>query len=173
MTRYFRDADEARQAGYTFTWSPDKISVGWSSHAEQYGPGSAYDPAQGGTEPEQCEQADIIDPAGNVVGSLGCIDDADDDYRLEIENDLARDVEIPTRRAYRVSRTVAAAAFACGDGVLITESRDGHGPVWPVPAVSGLVIHRLGGSCTWAQLVDAVDSWGRPQTFYVLPADQA
>lgn len=40
-------------------------------------------------EPETCEQAILYDAAGNVLASLGCIDDADDNYRRVIRAELA------------------------------------------------------------------------------------
>lgn len=75
--------DAAIAGGCTFRWSDD-WEVG--NHGAEYG--EAY--AQG--EPDTCENADLFGPDGTtLLASLGCIDDADEGYRAEIENDLARE----------------------------------------------------------------------------------
>lgn len=60
----------------------------WSlgcSHAEFYGTGSAYDEG----EPSTCEIAVLYDADNNILASLGCIDDVDDNYRRVIRAELA------------------------------------------------------------------------------------
>ena len=72
---------DARALGYTFDWEDD-----WSlgcTHEKYYG--EAY--ANG--EPATCESCIMRDPAGAVVQSLGCIDDATREYRRVVEAELA------------------------------------------------------------------------------------
>ena len=71
---------DARALGYTFSWQDD-WQVG--NHFEEYG--EAY--ADGG--PDTCESCVMYDEAGNVLQSLGCIDNADRNYRRVIEAELA------------------------------------------------------------------------------------
>lgn len=131
----------AASQGYTFDWQDDWDLGG--THAQYYGLGSAYAPADvpddypvrpleqddeeatdlatcgecgrswddaiptgltpvpsgrcpfeafHGGDPDTCEQCTMRDAEGGIVGSVGCIDDADDAYRAEIEADLAREV---------------------------------------------------------------------------------
>jgi hypothetical protein len=54
------------------------------SHKKFFGPDSAYEDR----EPDTCEQCIVYGPHGEVLASLGCIDDADDAYRREIESEL-------------------------------------------------------------------------------------
>lgn len=78
----------ATRKGWTVTWADD-----WSlsrSHAAECGPGSAYDDMPNG-EPDTCEQATLWDRWGRVIGSLGCVDDASDDYRRVVAAELASD----------------------------------------------------------------------------------
>jgi hypothetical protein len=72
----------ARISGYTFQWSED-WEVG--SHVQFFG--DAYD-----TEPESCEQVSMVNAEGEVVASLGCVDDADRDYGRVVEAELALEV---------------------------------------------------------------------------------
>lgn len=68
-------------AGADVEWSPD-WDVG--SHRDFYGPDSAYEDR----EPETCENADL--KVGNeLIGSLGCVDDATEDYRRVVSAELA------------------------------------------------------------------------------------
>lgn len=60
-------------------WSDD-WEVG--NHFEEYG--ETY--SEG--EPEVCEQCIVFSESGEVLASLGCIDDASDDYRRQIESEL-------------------------------------------------------------------------------------
>jgi hypothetical protein len=68
----------AHEAGYSVDWEDD-----WdvTDHVAEY---DTYD-----TEPATCEQATMHDPDGAVVASLGCIDDATDEYRRVVEAELA------------------------------------------------------------------------------------
>ena len=68
--------------GYVFEWEDD-----WhiGSHVDEYP--DAYD-----DEPRRCEVASLRTADGDVLASLGCIDDADVDYRRQIERELAYEV---------------------------------------------------------------------------------
>lgn len=69
----------AHDQGHTFTWRDD-----WEvlDHTEEY---DGYD-----TEPSTCEWVEIVNAEGDPIGpSLGCVDDASDDYRRVIEAELA------------------------------------------------------------------------------------
>ncbi len=77
------DAEKmAQDAGYTFSWSDD-WEIG--NHKEFFGADSAY----ADSEPDTCENCDMFDPDGNLVQSLGCIDDASSQYRRVVEAELA------------------------------------------------------------------------------------
>lgn len=71
---------DARALGYSFEWRDD-WAVG--DHAKEYG--EAY--ANGG--PETCESCLMLNSTGEVMQSLGCIDDATRDYRRVVEAELA------------------------------------------------------------------------------------
>jgi hypothetical protein len=75
----------AEAKGITFRWEDD-WEIG--SHKEFFGPDSAYDDH----EPDTCEQCDAIDASGEVLASLGCVDDAGKDYRRVVEAELAAEV---------------------------------------------------------------------------------
>jgi hypothetical protein len=72
----------AAALGLTYTWRDD-----WglnTSHAEEYC-ADAYPDG----EPETCEWLLMYDATGREVGALGCIDDADDNYRRVCEAEMA------------------------------------------------------------------------------------
>lgn len=69
----------ARANDWTCEWSDD-WDIG--SHVRFYG--EAYS-----EEPSTCESCLLRDADGNVLASLGCIDDADANYRRVIEAELA------------------------------------------------------------------------------------
>lgn len=72
---------DARALGYRFEWVSD-WQVG--DHAKEYG--DTY--KDGG--PETCEQCLMWAPDGkDIVASLGCIDDATQEYRRVVEAELA------------------------------------------------------------------------------------
>ena len=71
---------DARALGYTFEWRDD---WGVGNHFKEYG--EAY--ANG--EPSTCESCLMLDSNGEVVQSLGCIDDATREYRRVVEAELA------------------------------------------------------------------------------------
>lgn len=73
---------DAKSLGYRFEWEED-WSIG--SHREYYGADSAY----AHREPDTCETCMCISPEGEVVASLGCIDDASANYRRVVEAELA------------------------------------------------------------------------------------
>ena len=69
----------ANGQGHTFQWRDD-----WEipSHVDEF---DCYD-----EEPSTCEWVEIVDAEGDPIGpSLGCVDDATDDYRRVIEAELA------------------------------------------------------------------------------------
>lgn len=70
---------DARALGYTFAWEDD-WSIG--DHQKEF---DCY--VDSG--PDTCETCMMLDDAGNVVQSLGCIDDATREYRRVIEAELA------------------------------------------------------------------------------------
>jgi hypothetical protein len=65
----------AKDVGYTFTWRDD-----WDGDHSDY---------ESGSGPESCEMVTLYDQDDNVIGSLGCIDDATEDYRRVVEAELA------------------------------------------------------------------------------------
>jgi hypothetical protein len=82
---------------YRFEWRDD-WEVG--SHVKEYG--DAYD-----EEPETCElvllHVKLSCGHWEVVDSLGCIDDASDEYRRALEEDMLQKNEIPQLTARRRS----------------------------------------------------------------------
>lgn len=83
MPRLITEPREVAEAiGYTFRWMDD---WGLSVPHVEYFSAEAYPDG----EPETCETAILVDADGHVVNSLSCIDDATDEYRREVENDLA------------------------------------------------------------------------------------
>lgn len=77
----------ASNLGWQYEWVDD-WEVG--SHAKFYGPGSVYYNSQ--QEPDTCESCRIYDPACNqTLASLGCIDNADNNYRRVVEAELAEE----------------------------------------------------------------------------------
>lgn len=78
----------ALQGARALAWADSQgMFVSWEddwhtgSHVDEYP--DAYD-----AEPDSCETAELLDADGNLLGSLGCVDDADDFYRREVEVDL-------------------------------------------------------------------------------------
>jgi len=91
--RSLADAElSAIRLGWSYVWSDD-WDVG--SHKEFYGKGSAYEDS----EPNTCEHCTLKDSDGRVLASLGCIDDADSNYRRVIEAELADETLYTLRRA--------------------------------------------------------------------------
>ena len=77
----------ARLRGWEVRWADD-----WSiDHETEF---DCYD--KGG--PETCETALLVDAQGNVLASLGCVDDATDEYRRVIEAELADEAVYQSRR---------------------------------------------------------------------------
>lgn len=72
----------AQTRDWEFEWESD-WSIG--SHQKFYGKDSAYEDSEPGT----CESCVLRDSDGNALESLGCIDDADSNYRRVIEAELA------------------------------------------------------------------------------------
>lgn len=72
---------QADRRNWSYEWSDD-WSIG--SHKKFYGEDSAY----ADHEPSSCESCVLRDEDGNVLASLGCIDDADNNYRRVIEAEL-------------------------------------------------------------------------------------
>lgn len=73
----------ARSENMTYEWSDD-WEVG--NHHDFYG--DAY----ADNEPTTCEVCLMRSPDGDVVASLGCIDDADNNYRRVVCAELALEV---------------------------------------------------------------------------------
>lgn len=84
--RELAQAEEyAKREDWTFSWEDD-----WSlgmSHADYYGPGSVYENQD--REPHSCESCILRDRHGDILASLGCVDDADQDYHRVVEAELA------------------------------------------------------------------------------------
>lgn len=72
----------ANLLGYSFEWQDD-WDLGGVSHADYY-----CDEAYPNGEPETCESCTMLTLDGDVVASMGCVDDADDNYRRVVEADL-------------------------------------------------------------------------------------
>lgn len=76
-------------------WTP---YVSWDadwevgSHLEEY---DCYT-----KEPDTCEVATVWGPNGECLASLGCIDDADDEYRAIVESDLIKEALLELERQY-------------------------------------------------------------------------
>ncbi len=82
----------AEREGVTVEWEDD-WSLG-TTHADFYS-----DEAYPEGDPTTCETCIVYDPNGNVLASLGCIDDADDTYRREIVEELMAEGLAPSIRA--------------------------------------------------------------------------
>ena len=78
----------AHRNGYTFEWEDD-WSVG--SHRAYFGPDSAYSDG----EPETCETCVLLDPDGQVIDTLGCIDGATAEYRQVVQAGMATEILQP------------------------------------------------------------------------------
>ena len=72
----------AKNLSWYCEWTND---WGVGSHKEYFGADSAY----ADREPETCESCRLLDESGEYLQSLGCIDDADANYRRVIEAELA------------------------------------------------------------------------------------
>jgi hypothetical protein len=72
----------ARRMNWMYEWNDD-----WTvnSHQKYYGTDSAYKDG----EPDTCEYCVLYDEHREHLASLGCIDDADANYRRVIEAELA------------------------------------------------------------------------------------
>lgn len=68
----------ADRLGLVVRWESD-----WSVGSHRVAYPDAYD-----TEPEECLSVTVFSRHGNVLASLGCIDDPDEAYRREIEAEL-------------------------------------------------------------------------------------
>lgn len=89
MARNLANAESfARMVGWSITWSDDPD--GTHSYADQ--------PAFDGYQVSTCELATLVNGDGEVLQSLGCIDDADDDSRRVVAAELAAE-EMTTRNA--------------------------------------------------------------------------
>lgn len=77
---------EVKPGPFTIEWTED-----WSlphSHAYEFG-----DEAYPNGDPETCESCHVRDADDNLVACLGCIDDASDEYRKQVEADLLAQAE--------------------------------------------------------------------------------
>lgn len=75
---------KAKRKDWYVTWDDDWTLA--TSHAQEFGEAYA-DMANG--EPNTCQTATLYNSRGDVLASLGCIDDADKDYRRVVEAELA------------------------------------------------------------------------------------
>lgn len=96
----------AQDAGFEYEWSDDWM-VG--SHKEYFGKGSAYEDG----EPNTCESCVLRDADGEILASLGCIDDADANYRRVVEAELAEEA------LTRLDKEDAVEAGYAATGVLV------------------------------------------------------
>ena len=71
--------DHAFREGYRYEWAND-----WEGD-HSYTKQSEFE----GYEVATCETCTLYDEDGNVLASLGCIDDATDDYRRVVQAELA------------------------------------------------------------------------------------
>lgn len=76
---YARAEREAARREWEVTWEDDPIYV---DHVKEFP--DSYD-----AEPTTHEVALLRDRQGNLLGTLGCVDDATDDYRRVIAAELA------------------------------------------------------------------------------------
>jgi hypothetical protein len=86
--------------GLEVLWEPD-WDLGGKTHEDWYG--EAYADLPNG-QPDTCEVAYVVDDHGNVLASLGCIDNADEAYRREVERDLLSEAYPLAARRYLGSR---------------------------------------------------------------------
>jgi hypothetical protein len=73
----------AREQNMTYEWEDD-----WDVGNHQAFYGDAY----ADNEPTTCEMVRMISPDGETLASLGCIDDADSNYRRVVAAELALEV---------------------------------------------------------------------------------
>jgi hypothetical protein len=71
----------ARYRDLSFRWENE---LGWIDHVTEF---DCYD-----VEPTTCEVCICFDEDGEVLASLGCIDDATPEYRRVVEAELALEV---------------------------------------------------------------------------------
>jgi hypothetical protein len=72
----------AEASGYTVEWADD-----WAvDHVRE------FDCYEGTDGPSTCEVARLVDSSGDVVQSVGCVDDATDSYRRVIAAELALEI---------------------------------------------------------------------------------
>lgn len=74
---------EAKRRGWEVTWVPDDLQV---NHVKEYGADA---------EPDTHEVAILRDQKGNLLATLGCVDDATDDYRRVVAAELAQEALSP------------------------------------------------------------------------------
>ncbi len=68
--------------GLSVQWEDD-WNIG--SHVREYGRESYPE------EPEECECAVLVDSDGHVLGAMGCVDDATNEYRRVVAAEIASD----------------------------------------------------------------------------------
>lgn len=84
--------DAAQRLDWRYEWTND---WGVGSHREYFGKDSAY----ADREPDTCEFCQLFDADGEVLETLGCVDDASTEYRRVIEAELASEALYRMRRA--------------------------------------------------------------------------
>lgn len=84
--RALADAEAlAKECGFRFEWEDD-----WTTRDHVAAFPDAYD-----SQPDTCETCIAYNARGDIVGVLGCINDADDNYRRVIEAELADEALAP------------------------------------------------------------------------------
>jgi hypothetical protein len=78
----------ARDNGIEFEWEDDETI----NHMREF---DCYD-----VEPQTCETCIARNADGDVVASLGCIDDADTDYRRVVQAELAYEAQLDAAEDY-------------------------------------------------------------------------
>lgn len=95
----------ATRKGWYVEWSDD-----WEVGSHVAGAPEAYD-----VEPDTCEIATLYNRHRHMLGSLGCVDDASDDYRRVVAAELASEA-IAERVARKASARTHAACEYVHDG---------------------------------------------------------
>jgi len=99
--------DQAAAHGITFRWHDDWAVADHVAEFDCYEDG----------EPTTCEWVGMY-RADELIGSLSCVDDADDDYRRTIETELLAELpEFDTYATEQIDRVVAAETAAVANMV--------------------------------------------------------
>lgn len=93
----------ATRKGWYVEWADD-----WEVGSHVAGAPEAYD-----VEPDTCEIATLYNRHRHMLGSLGCVDNASDDYRRVVAAELASEA-IAERVARKVARSAGFVCKQCG-----------------------------------------------------------